>query len=126
LSSHCLYRFGNFELDPVARVLAPDGAAVSLTRKDLDVLIYLVSNAPRVVTNQESLEVVWPDTFVDKSNLIEHISALRGYWATSKASCARAENQQRDGSRLHYQHFSAFSEKCHLAENFDHSKITYI
>jgi DNA-binding winged helix-turn-helix (wHTH) protein/tetratricopeptide (TPR) repeat protein len=77
LISHCLYRFDGFELDPVARALTRESAPVPLTRKDLDVLVFLVSNAPRVVTKEELLQAVWPNSFVEENNLNQHISALR-------------------------------------------------
>jgi Tol biopolymer transport system component len=41
------------------------------------VLAYLVFNPGRVVTKEELLKAVWPDSFVEECNLAQHISALR-------------------------------------------------
>ena len=77
LNAHSLCRFGSFELDMVARVLTRDGSPVLLARKDLEVLSFLVANAPRVVTKEEIIQAVWPESFVEENNLTQHISALR-------------------------------------------------
>ncbi|HTZ90534.1 MAG TPA: winged helix-turn-helix domain-containing protein [Alloacidobacterium sp.] len=45
--------------------------------KAFEVLTYLVANAGRVVTKDELLKAVWPDSFVEESNLAQHISSLR-------------------------------------------------
>jgi DNA-binding winged helix-turn-helix (wHTH) protein/Tol biopolymer transport system component len=72
-----LYRFDEFELDPCRRVLSRNKAPVALTPKVFDVLSYLVLNPGRVVTKDELLKSVWPDSFVEEGNLAQHISALR-------------------------------------------------
>ncbi len=51
--------------------------SVTLNRRAFDVLLYLVQNPGRVVTRDELLKNVWPDTFVDENSLAQSISALR-------------------------------------------------
>src|ERR1035441_5685717 len=77
LSKQELYRFEGFELDPCKRILSRDDDPVSLTPKAFDVLSYLVLNPGRVVTKDELLKAVWPDSFVEEGNLAQYISALR-------------------------------------------------
>jgi DNA-binding winged helix-turn-helix (wHTH) protein len=71
------YRFASFLLDPEQRTLLRDGTPVSITPKVFDLLLALVENAGRLVTKQELLARVWPDTFVEEANLSVHVSVLR-------------------------------------------------
>ena len=71
------YRFGRFTLEPAERRLARDGAEVALTAKQLDTLLVLVANAGRLVTREELIAAVWPDTIVEEGNLTWAISHLR-------------------------------------------------
>ena len=77
LSFNGLYRFDEFELDPSQRSLTRNGATLSLSSKGFQVLSYLVANPGRVVTKEELLKAVWPDSFVEESNLPGYISGLR-------------------------------------------------
>ena len=72
-----LYRFDEFVLDPSKRTFARNGESVSISPKAFDVLTYLVNNPGRVVTKEELLKAVWPDSFVEEGNLAQHISWLR-------------------------------------------------
>jgi DNA-binding winged helix-turn-helix (wHTH) protein/Tfp pilus assembly protein PilF len=69
--------FGPFTLDAHERVLRREGKPVSLTPKSFDILLVLVQNSGRVLTKQEIIERVWPDTIVDESNLARQVSTLR-------------------------------------------------
>ena len=48
-----------------------------LTPKVFDTLLCLVRNRGRVLTKDEILQEVWPDTFVEEVNLAVNISTLR-------------------------------------------------
>ena len=72
-----LYQFGEFQLDPQSRVLTRNGATVSLTPKAFDLLLLLVQKAGRVVTKDELMKAVWPNSFVEESNLTQTIFMLR-------------------------------------------------
>jgi DNA-binding winged helix-turn-helix (wHTH) protein len=71
------YRFGEFELDPLARVLKRNDSAVLLSRRAFDLLLYLVQNPGRPVSKEELLQKIWPDSFVDENSLAKSISVLR-------------------------------------------------
>jgi DNA-binding winged helix-turn-helix (wHTH) protein len=72
-----IFQFGEFRLDPLDRTLRRQETAVPLHRRAFDVLLYLVQNPGRVVSKDELLKNVWPDTFVDENNLTQSISVLR-------------------------------------------------
>ena len=76
-SANSVYRFGEFELRVLARALFRQGVGVPLPSKTFEVLLYLVANSGRVVTKDELLKGVWPDSFVEESNLTQHVFRLR-------------------------------------------------
>jgi DNA-binding winged helix-turn-helix (wHTH) protein len=71
------YRFGPFDLDPDQRVLRRDGKKIALQPKAFDLLLYLVQNPLRLLTKEELLGAVWPDSFVEEGNLSQNIFLLR-------------------------------------------------
>ncbi|MGE0133071.1 MAG: alpha/beta fold hydrolase [Blastocatellales bacterium] len=72
-----LYEFGPFRLDPTERLLTRGGLALALTPKAFDTLLALVENSRHVVTKEELMNRVWPDIYVEETNLAQHISMLR-------------------------------------------------
>jgi eukaryotic-like serine/threonine-protein kinase len=72
-----LYEFGPFRLDVDERLLMRDGRMTPLPPKVFDTLLVLVENSGRVVTKDELMQSLWPDTFVEESNLTQNISQLR-------------------------------------------------
>lgn len=72
-----LYRFDEFELNPARRIFARNGTPVSVSPKAFEVLTHLVTNPGRVITKDELLKAVWPESFVEESNLTQHVFALR-------------------------------------------------
>src|SRR5271154_2841870 len=72
-----IFKFGEFQIDALARVLRREDEAVTLNRRAFDVLLYLVQNYGRILPQDELLKNVWPDTFVDENSLAQCISALR-------------------------------------------------
>jgi TolB-like protein/DNA-binding winged helix-turn-helix (wHTH) protein/Tfp pilus assembly protein PilF len=72
-----VFEFGPFRLNPSERLLLRDQAQVRLPPKAFDALVFLVENRGRLLEKEELLRRVWPDTFVEESNLAQHISILR-------------------------------------------------
>jgi DNA-binding winged helix-turn-helix (wHTH) protein/tetratricopeptide (TPR) repeat protein len=72
-----VFRFDEFEFDPSRRLLTRNGVPVSLLPKPFEILAFLVLNPGRVVSKEELIRAVWPDSFVEESNLPQQISALR-------------------------------------------------
>ncbi len=71
------YQFGNYLLDTARRELQHDGTAIALEPKVYQVLVYLLQHADRLVSREELLEHVWPDTFVQDAVLARCIRAIR-------------------------------------------------
>jgi len=71
------YEFGPFRVDARERTLRREGALVPLTPKVFDILLVLVQNGGRVLTKTEMMDLVWPDTAVEESNLGRNVSTLR-------------------------------------------------
>src|SRR5271155_1980359 len=69
--------FGRFRLLPHRREFRADGAAVELGSRALDVLMVLTEARGALVTKDEIMARVWPDTVVEENNLVVQISALR-------------------------------------------------
>jgi DNA-binding winged helix-turn-helix (wHTH) protein/TolB-like protein/Flp pilus assembly protein TadD len=76
-SSFRFYEFGDFRLDSTKRVLLREGATVPLTPKCFDVLLLLVSRRGQIVSKDELMTRVWPDTIVEENNLNVNVSLLR-------------------------------------------------
>ncbi|HET6976793.1 MAG TPA: winged helix-turn-helix domain-containing protein [Pyrinomonadaceae bacterium] len=71
------YEFGPFQFDPSNRILTRGSEIISLTPKATDLLITLVTNAGEILNKDDLLKVVWPNTFIEESNLTQNIFTLR-------------------------------------------------
>jgi DNA-binding winged helix-turn-helix (wHTH) protein/TolB-like protein/Flp pilus assembly protein TadD len=69
--------FGDFVFVPKERLLLRGGVPVALTAKAFDLLAILVQRSGHLVSKDELLEEVWPNTTVQETNLTVNISALR-------------------------------------------------
>jgi eukaryotic-like serine/threonine-protein kinase len=72
-----LYGFGPFRMDPEKETLVRDGEPVPLTPKTFQILLVLVRHSNQVVTKDDLMKTVWPDTFVEEANLSRNIFMLR-------------------------------------------------
>ncbi len=72
-----LYDFGPFRLDAANHTLARDGRPVTLTRKALEMLVVLVEHGGDVLSKEDLLRSLWPDTTVEESNLTQNIYMIR-------------------------------------------------
>lgn len=71
------FQFGEFLLDTDEGVLRQSDQILPLAPKAIQALELLVRNAGRVVSRSEMVESLWPDSFVEDSNLTVTISNLR-------------------------------------------------
>src|SRR6201996_8562593 len=72
-----LYQFGPFRVDPARETLLKEGVAVPLTPKTFQILLVLVRHGKEIVTKDDLMKTVWPDTFVEEANLSRNIFMLR-------------------------------------------------
>ncbi|HJZ63030.1 MAG TPA: winged helix-turn-helix domain-containing protein [Candidatus Acidoferrum sp.] len=71
------YAFGEFLLEVDERRLLRDGKDLALPPKVFDTLLLLVEKADHLVTKDEFMNRLWPDTFVGEDTLAQNISILR-------------------------------------------------
>ena len=69
--------FGDFILDTDCRELSRGGQPVRLQPKAFQLLQILFESRPKAVSQQELYDRLWPDTFVEKSNLHNLIYQVR-------------------------------------------------
>ncbi len=69
--------FQSFRLDPANQCLWRDEHRVPLTPKAFDVLRYLVEHPGRLVTQDELLEALWPETYVNPELIKKYILGIR-------------------------------------------------
>jgi len=72
-----VYEFGPFRLDVTERVLSRDSRPVPLAPKTFDLLLVLVDHHGHLIDKERLLQLVWPDTTVEESNLSYNVSVLR-------------------------------------------------
>jgi DNA-binding winged helix-turn-helix (wHTH) protein/Tfp pilus assembly protein PilF len=72
-----LYEFGPFRLDPDKLLLLRDDQPIPLPPKAFETLLVLVQHGETLVLKDDLMKSVWPDTFVEESNLAQNIFVLR-------------------------------------------------
>jgi DNA-binding winged helix-turn-helix (wHTH) protein/pimeloyl-ACP methyl ester carboxylesterase len=72
-----VYEFGAFRLEVRERRLLRLGRPVPLTIKVFDTLRVLVEHSGRLLTKDELMHAIWPDSVVEENNLNHNISVLR-------------------------------------------------
>ncbi len=70
-------QFDRFTLDSGKRELDDGSQLVHLSPKAFRLLEVLIANAPRALTKQDLYEQIWPDTFVDETNLAGLVNEVR-------------------------------------------------
>src|SRR5215470_165034 len=69
--------FGPFRLLPAQQLLLEGDSPVRIGGRARDVLLTLISRPGELVTKEELIASVWPDTVVEESSLRFHVAALR-------------------------------------------------
>ena len=75
--SRSVKSFEPFRLDMANHILWRDSDPVPITPKAFDVLAYLVEHAGQVVSQDELLRALWPETFVNPEVLRKYILEVR-------------------------------------------------
>ena len=75
--SHRTYSFAGFTLDLERSCLMRDGREIKLRPKSFDSLDYLIRNRGRVVTKNELIQAIWPDSFVTDDSLVQCVRDIR-------------------------------------------------
>lgn len=94
------FYFGPFRLDVSERRLTRGTVDIPVRMKVFDTLHVLVENAGRLLTKDELLRAVWPDTVVEENNLDHNISVLRKALGEKATSPTYIETVPRVGYRF--------------------------
>jgi TolB-like protein/Tfp pilus assembly protein PilF len=79
-----LFYFDDFVLDAQRRHLTKNGSVVKLTAKSFDLLQLLVQNHGKIVPREEILQKVWPEEYVEDSNVNVQVATLRKIFGSTK------------------------------------------
>jgi DNA-binding winged helix-turn-helix (wHTH) protein/TolB-like protein/Tfp pilus assembly protein PilF len=94
------YEFGRFRVNVAERVLLRGGEVVPLTPKVFEILLTLVENSGQVISKDDLMKRVWPDTFVEEGNLTQNISLLRKALGEGQGAHQYIETIARRGYRF--------------------------
>lgn len=72
-----LYEFGPFRLDAEKELLLRQDETVPIAPKAFQILLVLIRHNKQVVTKDDLMKTIWPDTFVEEANLSRNIFLLR-------------------------------------------------
>jgi Tol biopolymer transport system component/DNA-binding winged helix-turn-helix (wHTH) protein len=93
-------RFGPYLFDGRERVLRCGDETVPLTPKAFDLLAAFVEQPGRLLSKDDLLKQVWPDTFVEESNLAYHVFVLRKALGESSGNGPYIETVPKRGYRF--------------------------
>jgi len=71
------YSFDGFTLEIACAPLLRDGQQVRLRPQSFEVFRYLVENRGRLVTKEEFIRALWPDSFVTDDSLVKCLRDVR-------------------------------------------------
>jgi hypothetical protein len=73
-----VYELGKLTIDVNSHIAAYDGTELDLTKKEFDLLVYLIENRNKVVSREQALDAVWGYDFIGNTNVVDvYIRYLR-------------------------------------------------
>ena len=100
LNTKHFYEFGPYRLEPDEHLLLRGNKPLPLAPKAFDLLIFLVQNQGRLLTKDQIMQAVWPDSFVEEANLTVWISVLRKTLGAGEGSPQYIETIPKKGYRF--------------------------
>ncbi|HKA19107.1 MAG TPA: alpha/beta fold hydrolase [Blastocatellia bacterium] len=100
LQSQVLYEFGPFRLNPAQQLLAEGTKRVPLTPKAFQILLALVESQGQILSKEELLQKVWPDTFVEEATLAQNVFTLRKVLKDDRGTSHYIETVPKRGYRF--------------------------
>ena len=94
------FSVGSWQVQPGLNAVSHDGASVRLEPKVMEVLVCLAHRPGELVSKDELLKTVWPDTFVSDDVLIRSISELRRVFEDDPKSPQFIQTIPKRGYRL--------------------------
>jgi predicted ATPase/DNA-binding winged helix-turn-helix (wHTH) protein len=99
-AGHQVLSFGPFRLDPVRRVLLEAGRTCRVGSRALEILLTLAERGGQIVSKNELIARVWPDSVVQEATLRVHIAALRKILGDGESGVRYVENFSGRGYRF--------------------------
>ena len=99
-AEHKVYEFDDYRIDVDHLMLSHQGSEIPLVPKAVETLVALIEHRGKIVSKDELLEAVWPDTVVEESNLFLYLSLLRKTLGTHKDGSPYVETLRRRGYRF--------------------------
>ncbi len=94
------YEFGPFKIDVANHQMLRDGSPVPVAPKVWDALVIMVESSGRILEKEELMNRLWPDCFVEESNLTQIIFQLRKALGESAAKQQYIETIPKRGYRF--------------------------
>lgn len=92
--------FPPYRLDPSNQCLWRTDVRISMAPKTFDILRYLVEHAGRLVPQEELIEAIWPETYVQPEVLRKYILAIRRVLEDPPRNPIFIETQPKRGYRF--------------------------
>ena len=108
-------QFACFQLDTQNECLWRNGDRIPLTPKPFAVLRYLVENPQRLVTHDELLEALWPETYVQPQVLRTYVLELRKLLGDDAGNARFIETVPKRG----YRFIAALAETSQSVAGFE-------
>ena len=66
-----VYEVGKLRIDVNSHEASYDGNALDLTKKEYDLLVYLIENRNKVISREQVLDAVWGYDFIGNTNVVD-------------------------------------------------------
>ena len=92
-----IYEFEDFRLDADHLMLYRHGREAAIVPKAIEILLVLIEHRGQIVSKDDLLKAVWPDRFVEESNIFLYLSLLRKTLGKKKNGEPYIETRRRRG-----------------------------
>ena len=95
-----LYEFEDFRFDAEHLMLYRRSESIPLAPKAAETLLVFIERRGQILSKEELIEQIWPDAFVEESNLFLYLSVLRKTLGKQKDGTPYLETLRRRGYRF--------------------------
>jgi len=99
-SKNRMFSFDRFKLDPERLMLYRDGTDIPLPPKVVKTLLVLIERSGEIVSKDELIDMVWPGSIVEESNLSQNLYLLRKTLGPKPDGKSYIETLRRRGYRF--------------------------
>ena len=95
-----IYEFEDFRFDAEHLMLYRRGESIPLAPKAAETLLVFIERRGQILSKEELIKQIWPDAFVEESNLYLYLSVLRKTLGNQKNGTPYLETLRRRGYRF--------------------------